>query len=130
MKHPMSIFMHTVFQDGTLAPVRTPDQLLDVLTRHSAVVEGTHAFLVTGQDELNELAPVELLAGQPFASRATMAQEIADGKHEGKPFVVLYSGPGFIKGVHASQQRLLNLPLEERAAKVIHAAEDWRVASD
>jgi hypothetical protein len=130
MNRAMGLFMHAVFQDGTLAQMRTPDELLDVLNKHKARIEGSHAFLVTGCDELNELAPVELLAGKPFAARAEMAKEIADGKHEGKPFVVLYSGPGFIRGVHESQQRLLNLSLEERAAKVIHVAKSWGVVSE
>jgi hypothetical protein len=125
MSRSMGLFMHTVWQDGTLAPVRTPDELLEVLNKHEGRVEGSHAFLVGSEDSLNELAPVELLAGKALAARATMAKEIAEGKHEGKPFVVLYSGPGFINGVHASQQRLLNLPLEERAAKVIAAAKHY-----
>lgn len=93
----MGLFMHAVFQDGTLAPVRTPEELLDVLNKHEGRVEGSNAFLVTSEDELNELSPVELLAGKRFAVQP---------------------------GVHESQQRLLDLPLEERAAKVIVVAKE------
>jgi hypothetical protein len=55
-----------------------------------------HAFWVTGADELNELAPAELLAGCPFESRATL---------------------------HASQQALLALPGATRQQKVLAFAQ-------
>ncbi|GAB7535755.1 hypothetical protein [Burkholderia sp. 3C] len=53
-----------------------------------------HAFFVTVCDELNELAPAELLAGKLFEGR-------------GEP--------------HASQRRLLQLPAIERQRRVIDA---------
>jgi hypothetical protein len=55
-----------------------------------------HAFWVTGADELNELAPAELLAGCPFETR----------------------GP-----LHASQQALLALPGASRQQKVLAFAQ-------
>lgn len=95
MGRAMGLFMHAIWQDGTLAPVRTPEELLDVLNKHEGRIEGTNAFLVTSEDPLNELAPVEVLAGRRFAVQ---------------------------EDVHPSQQRILDLPLEERAAKVISVA--------
>lgn len=55
-----------------------------------------HAFWVTAADELNELAPAELLAGCPFETR----------------------GP-----LHASQQALLALPGASRQQKVLAFAQ-------
>ena len=51
-----------------------------------------HAFLVTAQDALNELAPAEILAGVPFETRPV---------------------------VHQSQRRLLQLPATERQRRVM-----------
>lgn len=53
-----------------------------------------HAFFVTARDELNELAPAELLAGKLFEG-------------QGEP--------------HASQRRLMQLPAMERQRRVIDA---------
>ena len=100
MSREMASFVQAVFNDGTVAPIRTPEELLDVLNQHEKRVEGGHAFLVTLADELNELAPVELLAGARFKVQTE---------------------------VHSSQKRLLDLSLEERVAKVLHAANDWGV---
>lgn len=127
MSKELTVFMWGVFRDGTLTPVRTAEELLEVLNKHESRVEGTNAFMVSQQDELNELSPVELLAGKPFAARVTMAQEIAEGKHTDKPFTHLYSGPGYTNGVHTSQQRILDLPVEERTAKVLQCARAWGV---
>ncbi|MES2757758.1 MAG: hypothetical protein V4693_10320 [Pseudomonadota bacterium] len=55
-----------------------------------------HAFWVTGADELNELAPAELLAGCPFETRGAL---------------------------HASQQALLGLPGHARQQKVLEFAQ-------
>ena len=51
-----------------------------------------HAFLVTAQDALNELAPAEVLAGVPFETRPAL---------------------------HQSQRRLLQLPATERQRRVM-----------
>ncbi|MDB5909312.1 MAG: hypothetical protein JWP34_3426 [Massilia sp.] len=55
-----------------------------------------HAFWVTGADELNELAPAELLAGCSFETRGAL---------------------------HASQQALLALPGASRQQKVLEFAQ-------
>jgi hypothetical protein len=77
-----------------------PELLPAVLSalRGSATTE-VHAFLVTARDELNELAPAELLAGKPFAGRGEL---------------------------HSSQTRLLQLPAGERLRRVLAAAEHQR----
>lgn len=70
-----------------------PDLLPKVLEQFRGALEmEVHAFFVTARDELNELAPAELLAGKLFEGR-------------GAP--------------HASQRRLLNLPAVERQRRVI-----------
>ncbi|MGY6163952.1 hypothetical protein [Paraburkholderia strydomiana] len=63
-----------------------------LLALRGALRTEVHAFLVTAQDALNELAPAELLAGAPFETRASL---------------------------HPSQQRLLQLPANERLPKVL-----------
>jgi hypothetical protein len=55
-----------------------------------------HAFWVSAADELNELAPAELLAGRPFETRGAL---------------------------HPSQQALLSLPSGTRQKKVIEFAQ-------
>ncbi|HDR9240146.1 hypothetical protein [Burkholderia vietnamiensis] len=72
-----------------------PELLPKVLDSFRGALETeVHAFFVTARDELNELAPAELLAGKLFEGR-------------GAP--------------HASQRRLLNLPTVERQRRVIDA---------
>jgi hypothetical protein len=63
-----------------------------LLALRGALRTEVHAFLVTAQDALNELAPAEILAGAPFETRASL---------------------------HPSQQRLLQLPANERLRKVL-----------
>ena len=62
-----------------------------------------HAFLVTAQDPLNELAPAELLAGIPFTTRIEL---------------------------HASQSRLLRLPAAERQRRVLRLIESNKRSMD
>ncbi|MGS1024124.1 hypothetical protein [Burkholderia glumae] len=70
-----------------------PELLPQVLDKLRGALETeVHAFFVTERDELNELAPAEVLAGKLFEGR-------------GSP--------------HASQRRLLNLPAIERQRRVI-----------
>jgi hypothetical protein len=102
MSRALAVFVQSVFNDGTVAPLRTPEELLDVLNQHEKRVEGGHTFLVTLADELNELAPVEVLAGQRFK---------VQNENE----------------LHPSQSRYLDLPLEQRVAKVLHAAKEWGI---
>jgi hypothetical protein len=68
--------------------------VLACLARHPG--SEVHAFWVTGADELNELAPAELLAGCPFETRGAL---------------------------HASQQTLLGLPSHQRQQKVLEFAQ-------
>jgi len=63
-----------------------------LLALRGALRTEVHAFLVTAQDALNELAPAEVLAGVAFETRAS---------------------------VHGSQQRLMQLPASERKRKVL-----------
>jgi hypothetical protein len=63
-----------------------------LLALRGALRTEVHAFLVTAQDALNELAPAEVLAGIPFETRASL---------------------------HPSQQRLLQSPANERQRKVL-----------
>ncbi|WP_084069481.1 hypothetical protein [Paraburkholderia heleia] len=77
-----------------------PELLPAVLSElRGAVTTEIHAFLVTARDELNELAPAELLAGKPFAGRGEL---------------------------HSSQLRLLQLPAAERQRRVLAAVERQR----
>lgn len=63
-----------------------------LLALRGALRTEVHAFLVTAQDALNELAPAEVLAGAPFETRAPL---------------------------HPSQQRILQLPASERQRQVL-----------
>ncbi|MGF6766237.1 hypothetical protein P3T24_006583 [Paraburkholderia sp. GAS33] len=73
-----------------------PELLQPVLVAfRGALKTGVHAFMVTTQDALNELAPAEMLAGAPFETRPSL---------------------------HASQQRFLALPAMERQRKVLALA--------
>ena len=56
-----------------------------------------HAFLVTQQDELNELSPAEVLAGLPFETRSQVLPE---------------------------QGRILSLPVAERLKRVLELASE------
>jgi hypothetical protein len=50
-----------------------PDLLPPVLSAlRGALRTELHAFLVTAQDALDELAPAEVLAGAPFETRASV----------------------------------------------------------
>lgn len=70
-----------------------PEMLYVVLEAlRGALSTEVHAFFVTARDELNELAPAELLAGKPF-----------DGRGE----------------LHSSQKRLLQLAATERLHRVL-----------
>ncbi len=77
-----------------------PELLPAVLSDlRGSVTTEVHAFLVTARDELNELAPAELLAGKPFATRGEL---------------------------HSSQKRLLQMSAAERQRRVRTAAERQR----
>ncbi|WP_322093946.1 hypothetical protein [Paraburkholderia bannensis] len=77
-----------------------PELLPAVLSDlRGSVTTEVHAFFVTARDELNELAPAELLAGKPFAGRGEL---------------------------HSSQTRLLRLPAAERLRRVLAVAERQR----
>ncbi|MCR4469788.1 MULTISPECIES: hypothetical protein [unclassified Burkholderia] len=65
-------------------------RILELL--RGALTTEVHAFFVTARDELNELAPAELLAGKPFAGRGEL---------------------------HASQKRLLQLAAMERQRLIL-----------
>jgi hypothetical protein len=81
-----------------------PELLADVLTAlRGAIRTEVHAFLVTAQDELNELSPAEVLAGAPFATRRER---------------------------HASQTRLLRLGANERKRRVMNLIESSKRAVD
>lgn len=88
-----------VFPEWQFVPP-VPELLPAVLSElRGSVTTEVHAFLVTARDELNELAPAELLAGKPFAGRGDL---------------------------HSSQTRLLQLPAVERQRRVLIAVERQR----
>ena len=116
----MGLFMHAVYQDGTLAAQQSPEELLETLNRHEKRVEGSNAFLVTACDELNELAPVEVLAGRYFKAREESPGHTVwvDGQAKQEPYTEVDI---------AAQRRILEASVEVRAAKVIAAAKLWGV---
>jgi len=120
MSVAMGLFMHSVFEDGTLAAEQSPEVLLETLNRHDKRVEGSNAFLVTSCDALNELSPIEVLAGRWFKARQEAPGRTVWGN--GKATVVPYTEADI-----AAHRRILELPVEERAAKVIAAAKRWQV---
>lgn len=120
MTMQLGLFMHAAFQDGTFAVLRSPEELLDVLNEHEKRVEGAHAFLVTSCDELNELAPAEVLTGRYFQARGE-----APGRSAMTPdgmATVPYTETDL-----AAQRRILERSSEERAALVIAAAKHWGI---
>jgi hypothetical protein len=111
------LFFQNIFADGTLSKKLTPDQLLPELKkRRDYPVIG--AFLVTESEILNELSPLEVLAGRRFAAQEAcpvhvvwmgrQATAIADSETD--------------KAAHA---RMLEYPLQERVIRVIAAAREW-----
>lgn len=123
MSIAMGLFMHAVFQDGTLAPVRSPEELLEVLNTHEKRVEGTNAFLVTASEELNELAPVEVLAGRFFKAHADEPGRVVCGE-DGRAKVVPYTANDLL-----AHRRMLERSVEDRAASVIAVAKRWGLDS-
>lgn len=117
----LSKFIRNTFEDGTLAVLRTPEEL-EVLLKASpgCPQDGSATFLTTQIDELNELCLVEVLAGKPYASRAQHAQDLTAGVKQLQPWEDDINGKGYTNGMHESQWRILNLPVEERVAKVLH----------
>ncbi|MCP3713196.1 hypothetical protein M3I54_41125 [Paraburkholderia sp. CNPSo 3274] len=88
-----------VFPEWQFVPP-VPELLPAVLSElRGSVTTEVHAFLVTALDELNELAPAELLAGRMFAGRGTP---------------------------HSSQMRLLQLSAAERQRRVLVAIKRQR----
>jgi hypothetical protein len=92
------LFFQTIFADGTLDKDWTADMLLEALKARADFPEGALTFLVTQQDSLNELAPVEVLAGRRFRVQN--------------------------QDLHSSLRRVLDHKLHERVIRVIYAARD------
>jgi hypothetical protein len=120
MSKELGLFMHAVWQDGTLSAVRTPEELLEVMNKHEKRVEGTNAFLVTSADALNELAPVEVLAGKRFQVQIDNPVDIV---FEGDPPQSKLEPRS--QAVIDAHNRFLDMPLEARAAHVIAVAKRW-----
>lgn len=114
--------IHEAFEDGTLAVLRTPEELEGLLSALPGAPSGTRTFLVTADDDLNELSPVEVLAGRPFAARAERAKAQAEATEIPPVWETHLNGPGYVDGVHTSQQRILDLSVEERVTRVIELA--------
>lgn len=110
-------FIQSVFDDGTLAVLRTPEALLDLLDHHGARPEMIHPFLVSTQDCLNELAPVEVLAGKRFQIQIDNPGRLVWSSEKGQGEVIPLT-----EGDRVAYRRMLDLSVEERTAKVIAAA--------
>lgn len=95
-------FLQNIFADGTLSWGYSAQQLLEALQKHKDYPKRMLTFLVTSREMLNELAPVEVLAGTRFPG------------HEHAPHMDV-----------AAHNRILERKLEERVIKVIYAARDY-----
>lgn len=117
------VFFQNAFSDGTINTHKTPEALLDALIVHKDCppkkkFTGTTAFLVTANQALNDMAPVEVLAGKRF--------QVA----EDDPVQVGYGSKGaviipFSETDQRAQARLLNYKVEERVIRVLYAARDY-----
>lgn len=110
------------FNDGTFAVLRTPEELEGLLSALPGAPAGIKTFLVTQADQFNELSPVEVLAGKAYANRAEHAKNLASGAKQLQPWEPDLNGPGYTDGVHSSQTRILDLPLEGRVSRVLALA--------
>lgn len=122
MNHALAGFVQAVFDDGTVAKLQTPEELLRVLDKHEKYVDGAYPFFVSAADELNELSPVEVLAGKRFQAAIDNPVRLVFEGDPPKSKVVPLT-----KTDHAAHDRLLVLDVELRVAKVLHAARNWSV---
>lgn len=119
-KPVLSKFIHNTFEDGTLAVLRTPEELEGLFKASPDCPQnGSATFLTAQVDELNDLCLVEVLAGKPYARRAQHAKDLAAGVKQLQPWEDDINGKGYTEGVHESQWRILNLTVEERVARVL-----------
>lgn len=125
MSRALGLFVHSIFEDGTLAALRTPEELLDVLNKHAGRVEGMHLFFVTAEDHLNELAPVEVLAGRRFQAQINNPGRVVWNSEKGGAEVI-----PFTEVDTTAHERMLNRSLEERLAKVLALAKCWGLPED
>ena len=96
-------FYGVVREEGRAFPAwqfisSVPDVLPDVIAALSEHKTEIHAFMVTAQDDLNELAPAEVLAGMRFVTQPVL---------------------------EASQERILRLSATQRKERVLEVARDY-----
>lgn len=120
MNQPLVDFVRTLFEDGTIARIQTPEELQKVLPEHSAYVQGSNPFFVSACDQLNELSPVEVLAGRRFQAAIDNPLRVVWEGSPGKAGLTPLTAADF-----AAYSRMLDRTVEERAAKVMHAAKHW-----
>lgn len=113
------IFLQNIFADGTLSQHSTPETLLEALKLHKDFPTRATTFLVSGREMLNELAPVEVLAGKRFQAAIDHPVRVVGGKQGHAELVVLTATD------NAAHRRVLERRLEERVIKVIYAARDY-----
>ena len=117
------VFFQNAFADGTIAKHKTPEALLEALFAHKDCpsqkrTSRTWAFLVNGNPALNDMAPVEVLAGKRFEVMQENPAQVIGGNQ----------GAVIIPPSEVDQRawaRLLNYKVEERVIRVLYAARDY-----
>lgn len=95
------------------------ESLLDVLTDRLDQPEGLRSFLVTGVDELNELAPIEVLAGNELRVTAAHRRNISVEKLQ-EHFA--------FSSIRDPYSGMTNKGFEERIARVLKVARwEWEL---
>jgi hypothetical protein len=105
-------------KEDTLYGPQNPQELLDRINALPGAPAETNPFMVTANEALNDMAPVEVLAGKRF--------QVA----EDDPVQVGYGSKGaviipFSETDQRAQARLLNYKVEERVIRVLYAARDY-----
>lgn len=111
------LFFQTVFADGTLDKPWVPELLLAELKAREDFPKDMAPFLVTQKDSLNELAPVEVLAGRRFQAQIDNPVRVVQGA-TGSYTVNLTDAD------KAAHNRVFDHKLHERVIRVIYAVRD------
>lgn len=110
-------FFQSTFADGTLSKDWIPEVLLETLKAREDFPKALAPFLVTQQESLNELSPVEVLAGRVFKAKDDNPVRVVFGPTGS------YSVP--ITDVdRLAYKRLFDREIHERVIRVIYAVRD------